>query len=69
MNFYEWMMQYREHNTPRGNLADDMVRSANEFPRDGSFEEIKAFLGAGKACSQSLEILPSVWESYQKAMK
>ncbi len=68
MNFYDWMMQYKEHNTPRGNLADDMIRSENEFPKEGAFEEIKSYLQP-RACKQSLEILPSVWDSYQKAMQ
>ena len=66
MSFYDWMMQYKEHNTPRGNLADDMIRSESGFPKDGSFEEIETYLKSHGACSQSLEILKSVWDSYKK---
>lgn len=67
MNFYEWMMQYKGHSTPRGNLADDMIRSENGFPTSGSFSEIESYLKSHGACKQSVEILASVWESYQKS--
>ncbi len=46
MNFYEWMTQYKGHNTPRGNLADDMARSESGFPKDGPVEAIASHLKA-----------------------
>lgn len=64
MNFYDWMMQYRGRKTPRGALADVMSFNESNFPKDGTREEIEAFLNPGNTCDITNDIFGTVWESY-----
>jgi uncharacterized protein YozE (UPF0346 family) len=64
MNFYDWMMQYKGRSTPRGALAGLMAFKERDFPKDGSREEIRAFLDPGNTCDITSDIFDTVWESY-----
>ena len=64
MNFYDWMMQYKGRKTPRGILADLMAITESSFPKDGTREQIHAFLNPGNTCDITSDIFDTVWESY-----
>ena len=64
MNFFDWMMQYKGRKTPRGVLADLMSFQEDRFPKEGSREEIQAFLNPGNTCDITSDIFDTVWESY-----
>jgi uncharacterized protein YozE (UPF0346 family) len=64
MNFYDWMMQYKGKSTPRGALAGLMAFRESDFPKEGTREEIKAFLNPGNTCDITSDIFDTVWESY-----
>lgn len=64
MNFFEWMMQYKGRKSPRGALADLMAFRENDFPKDGTREEIQIFLNPGNACDITSDIFDTVWESF-----
>ncbi len=64
MNFFDWMMQYKGRKTPRGALADLMSFQEDSFPKEGSREEIRAFLDPGNTCGITSDIFDTVWESF-----
>ena len=64
MNFFDWMMQYKGRNTPRGALAGLMAINERTFPKDGTREEIRNFLDPGNTCGITTDIFDTVWESY-----
>ncbi len=64
MNFFDWMMQYRGRKTPRGILADLIAIKESDFPKNGTREEIQAFLNPGNTCDITSDIFDTVWESY-----
>ncbi len=64
MNFYDWMMQYKGRKTPRGILADLIAINENTFPKNGTRDEIQAFLNPDNTCDITSDIFDTVWESY-----
>ena len=64
MNFFDWMMQYKGRKTPRGILADLIAIKEGDFPKNGTREEIQAFLNPGNTCDITSDIFDTVWESY-----
>ena len=69
MDFYEWMMQYKGHDTPRGDLAGDMARKEREFPKDGDYDQILSHLEGSHACKEAIRAFKSAWKSYTATMR
>lgn len=64
MTFYDWIMQYKGRNTPRGALAGLISFKEADFPKNGTREEIQEFLDPGNTCDITSDIFSTVWESY-----
>ena len=76
MNFYNWMMRnHRDEDTPAGDLASDMKRVKDTFPRngvgkfDGWHRLIRSYLVHHHACSECLEVFEECWEEYVECEK
>ena len=76
MNFYNWMMRnHRDENTPAGDLAADMKRVRDTFPRngvgkfDGWHSLIRSYLVRHHACSECLEVFEECWKEYVECEK
>lgn len=75
MNFYKFMMScYKNENSNRGDLADDMVRNKDEFPRNikhksEEYDAIIKHLTNRNACRECLETFKSCWEEYLECEK
>ena len=39
-SFYEFMLQYKDRNTPRGDLARDMIYMQTRHPEEGDLNRI-----------------------------
>ena len=69
MNFYDWMIsKYRDKNTPRGDLAEDMVRSG-DFPKDGDYNSILKYLHRKGACEECVNTFKRCWRDFQRTCK
>lgn len=76
MSFYTFMMrQYKNSNTPAGDLAGDMKRDTENFPRNpsckyrGWYDIIRDYLMRKGACDTCLEIFDECWEEYVRCEK
>ncbi len=65
MSFFDWMLQYKGKKTPRGILADEMIRLEGSFPKDGTYEDILTFLEMQELCDVSIQIFMGAWQSYE----
>ena len=69
--FYEFMLQYKGKDTPRGDLARDMIRLQTWYPEDGDLNRIDSlhilmcYLSAHGACQACCEAAESCWSSYE----
>ena len=71
-SFYQYMMAYRNRNTPRGDLARDMARELylhpeEEVDRIDSEERFMHYLNAHRACQECIDVAHRCWKSYRKA--
>lgn len=76
MTFYTFMIRnYENDNTPAGDLARDMKRDTESFPRNSSckykgwHEQIYNYLFVNKACRECLKTFNECWEEYVKCEK
>lgn len=72
MTFYTWMMRnYKNDNSPAGDLADDMYRDKDRFPRNGTgkfqgwHNQIRGYLETEGACDACLDVFEDCWEEYE----
>ena len=66
-SFYQYMMAYRNRNTPRGDLARDMMYELRMRPEEAvdqidSEERFMHYLNAHRACQECIDVGPSVLE-------
>ena len=66
MTFYDWILKYKGHNTPRGDLADDISRDKC-FPHDGDYDKIIGYFEGRHVGSEVLKTFKSAWKSYTAA--
>ena len=71
MTFPEWLAQYQEHDTPRGDLARDVERDRT-FPGDAPATEeglarIQGHVAARGACMEARGTLRRALASWAKA--
>ena len=71
MSFYRFMMRsYRGTETPEGDLAHDMERDREHFPKngkgkfDGWHKLIREHLETCDACSDCLNVFERCWKEY-----
>ena len=71
MGFYRFMMRnYRGKDTLEGDLAYDMERNKDTFPKngrgkyDGWHRLIREHLVSKNACRECLEVFEACWEEY-----
>lgn len=76
MTFYTFMMRnHRGKDTPQGDLADDMFRDREKFPRNGKGKYegwhtvLRRYLEAKQACRDCLEVFEGCWKDYVKCEK
>ena len=76
MTFYRFMMRnYRGTDTPEGDLANDMMRDRERFPKngtgkfDGWHKLIREHLVSAGACADCLAVFESCWEEYVRCEK
>ncbi|HRR77727.1 MAG TPA: YozE family protein [Ruminococcus sp.] len=76
MTFYTYMTRYHiDDNTPVGNLARDIKRDKEKFPRNGKGkfngwrELIYNYLVQQKACNGCLAAFDESWEEYVSCVK
>lgn len=76
MTFYTFMMRnHLNDNTPAGNLAKDMKRDKESFPRNrpckfnGWHSIIWDYLQSRNACREYLEVFDKCWKEYVKCEK
>ena len=54
--FYQWMKQFREEDSARGDLARDMKTDYRRFPKKKNFDGIKEYLVRNGACKNCLSV-------------
>ena len=76
MTFYRYMMRnHRGADTPEGDLADDMMRDRERFPKngkgkfDGWHKLIRGYLEKSGACAECLSVFENCWEEYVRCEK
>lgn len=76
MTFYAFMMKnYLNEDAPAGDLAQDMHRNKEEFPKnrsckfDGWHTVILDYLQSRNACRECLETFDECWEEYVECEK
>lgn len=76
MTFYTFMMKnHLNEDAPAGDLAEDMKRDKDSFPRngkgkyDGWHTIIQDYLQSRNACRECLEVFEDCWEEYVKCEK
>lgn len=70
-SFYQYMMSYRNRNTPRGDLARDIARELYLHPEEevdkiDSEEWFMHYLNAHLACQECIDVAHRCWRSYRK---
>ena len=76
MTFYRYMMRnHRGTDTPEGDLANDMERDRERFPKngkgkfDGWHRLIREHLVKSGACAECLSVFENCWEDYVRCEK
>lgn len=76
MTFYTYMTRnYRNTDSPKGDLADDMHADREKFPRNGPCKFkgwhrlIRSYLERNGACNACLEVFEKCWEEYEACEK
>ena len=72
MTFYTWMMRnYKGDVSPAGDLATDMERDKEGFPRNGAgkfqgwHDLILRYLELQGACWECIEVFEECWKEYE----
>ena len=72
MKFYTYMMRnhYGEQ-SPAGDLAGDIKRDKDSFPRlgIGKHDEIRWYLDMQGACDACLDVFEKCWKEYEQCEK
>ena len=74
-SFYEFMLQYKGRNTPRGDLARDMIYMQIHHPEEGDLNELDSeyrfmcYLSAHRACDECCVVARRCWQSYRKMLQ
>lgn len=76
MTFYTFMIRnHLNEDTAEGDLAEDMHRNKEEFPRnrackfDGWHSLIRSYLERKNACRECLETFEECWKEYVQCEK
>lgn len=76
MTFYTFMMRnYRNEDTPQGDLARDMHEDRDSFPKNGKgkftgwHKIIRDYLEYNDACDKCLDAFEESWEEYVRCEK
>ena len=73
--FYEFMLQYKGRNIPRGDLARDMIYMQTHHPEEGDLNDINSeyrfmcYLSAHRACDECCAVARRCWRSYRKILE
>ena len=72
MTFFTWMMRkHKGDATPAGDLAADMHRDKEHFPRNGTgkfqgwHDQILSYLYRQQACPECIDIFEECWKEYE----
>ena len=65
MDFKDWIKRFEKMDTPRGDLADDIVRDRN-LPTENSLQAWLDHLYVRGACPGAKAVLRSAWKRYEK---
>ena len=72
MTFFTWMMRnHKGDTTPAGDLAADMHRDREHFPRNGTgkfqgwHDQILSYLYRQQACPECIDIFEGCWKEYE----
>lgn len=69
--FYEFMLQYRNWDSIRGDLARDMIYMQAHHPEEGDLNEIGSaqqflgYLSAHGACKECMAVARRCWHLYR----
>lgn len=68
--FYQYMMTYRDQNTPRGDLARAMMDELRLYPEEAvdqidSEERFMNYLSVHQACQECIDVARQCWRSYR----
>ena len=71
-SFYQYMMAYRNRNTPRGDLARDMMHELKIHPEEAvdridSEDRFMDYLYVHCACRESISVARRCWRSYKNS--
>ena len=76
MTFYTFMMRnHRGRHTPEGDLAGDIYRDREHFPRNGKgkFDGwhwiLRSYLESRNACGECLDVFEKCWGDYVRCEK
>lgn len=65
MTFKQWILQFANENSPRGDLAEDIRLDAG-FPDSSSYNEIYDYLFYKNASVPCLESFDEAWQLYNR---
>lgn len=72
MTFYTYMIRnFLKEDSPEGDLAKDMKRDKDTFPRNGTgkftgnHNMIRRYLEMNHACADCLDVFESCWKEYE----
>lgn len=66
MNFKEWIIQFANEDSPRGDLAYDIKRD-EMFPREANSKEaILDYLDRRRACRECVQAFKKAWNEYSR---
>lgn len=67
-NFYDWMMEKLDVDSPIGDLANDMKCDKN-FPFDGNKKDIERHLDRVGACDGAFRAFNKAWKEYENYLQ
>ena len=72
-SFFQYIMSYLNKNTPRGDLARDMMYEQRMHPEEDldqidTEERFMHYLSAHRACQECIDVAHRCWVSYHKTL-
>ena len=68
MTFKRWLLQFKNEDTPIGDLASDVARDRS-LPVTNSYTAWHDHLLGRRACPEALEALRWAWQQYESEVK
>lgn len=65
MTFKSWIGNFKDQNSPIGDLANDIVVD-EAFPNSASYEEILEYLEDLDACDGAIKAFNDAWKLYEQ---